>query len=53
MLDTFVDKAKGATIEGNDVHLTLVPRAQRAAQNALGSRCGAVVALESTPGRCS
>ena len=46
VLDTFVDRLKGATIEGNDLRLTLVPRAQRAAQNALGSRCGAVVALE-------
>ena len=46
VLETFVDKAKGATIQGNALRLTLVPRAQRAAQNALGSRCGAVVALD-------
>ncbi len=51
VLDTFVDKAKGATIEGNDLRLTLVPRAQRAAMNALGSRCGAVVALEPQTGK--
>jgi peptidoglycan glycosyltransferase len=51
VLDTFVDKAKGATIQGNDLVLTLVPRAQRAAQNALGSRCGAVVALEPATGK--
>ena len=51
VLDTFVDKAKGATIQGNDLVLTLVPRAQRAAQNALGSRCGAVVALEVKTGK--
>ncbi len=51
VLDTFVDKAKGATIEGNHLRLTLVPRAQRAAQNALGSRCGAVVALEPQTGK--
>ena len=51
VLDTFVDKAKGATIHGNHVRLTLVPRAQRAAQNALGSRCGAVVALEPQTGK--
>lgn len=51
VLETFVDKAKGATIRGNDLRLTLVPRAQRAAQNALGSRCGAVVALEPQTGK--
>jgi penicillin-binding protein A len=51
VLDTFVDKAKGATIEGNHLRLTLVPRAQRAAMNALGSRCGAVVALEPQTGK--
>jgi peptidoglycan glycosyltransferase len=51
VLDTFVDKAKGTTIKGNDLVLTLVPRGQRAAQEALGSRCGAVVALEPQTGR--
>ncbi len=51
VLDTFVDKAKGATIEGNDLVLTLIPRAQRAAMMALGSRCGAVVALEPQTGK--
>ncbi len=51
VLETFVDKAKGATIQGNALRLTLVPRAQRAAQNALGSRCGAVVALEPQTGK--
>ena len=51
VLDTFVDKAKGTTIKGNDLLLTLVPRGQRAAQEALGSRCGAVVALEPQTGR--
>ena len=51
VLETFVDKAKGATIQGNALRLTLVPRAQRAAQNALGRRCGAVVALEPQTGK--
>ena len=51
VLETFVDKAKGATIQGNDLRLTLVPRAQRAAQNALGRRCGAVVALDVRTGK--
>jgi len=51
VLGTAVDRLKGATIQGNDVVLTLHPRAQRAAQNALGSRCGAVVALEPSTGK--
>ena len=51
VLDTAVDRLKGATIEGNDLLLTLDPRGQRAAQDALGSRCGAVVALEPATGR--
>ena len=51
VLETFVDKAKGATIQGNALRLTLVPRAQRAAQNALGRRCGAVVALDVRTGK--
>ena len=51
VLDTAVDKLKGATIHGNDVVLTLNPRAQRVAQQALGSRCGAVVALEPKTGK--
>ena len=51
VLDTAVDRLKGATITGNDLVLTLHPRAQRAALNALGSRCGAVVALEPRTGK--
>jgi penicillin-binding protein A len=51
VLDTAVDKLKGTTITGNDLVLNLLPRAQRAALNALGSRCGAVVALEARTGK--
>jgi peptidoglycan glycosyltransferase len=51
VLDTAVDKLKGATITGNDLLLTLRPKAQRAALDALGSRCGAVVALEPQTGK--
>ena len=51
VLDTAVDRLKGATIQGNSLLLTLDPRGQRAAQNALGSRCGAVVALEPSTGK--
>jgi penicillin-binding protein A len=50
VLGTAVDRLKGATIHGNDLVLTLRPRAQRVAQKALGSRCGAVVALEPATG---
>jgi peptidoglycan glycosyltransferase len=51
VLDTAVDKLTGATITGNDLVLSLLPRAQRTALNALGSRCGAVVALEPQTGK--
>ena len=51
VLDTTLDRLKGATIEGNDLVLTLHPGGQRAALNALGSRCGAVVALEVATGK--
>jgi len=49
--DTTLDRLKGATIQGNDVLLTLNLRAQRAAMDALGGRCGAVVALEAATGK--
>jgi peptidoglycan glycosyltransferase len=51
VLDTTLDKLKGETIEGNDLHLTLRPGAQRVALNALGGKCGAAVALEPRTGR--
>ena len=51
VLDTTVDRLSGATIEGNDVVLTLNVRAQRVAVRALGNRCGAVVALDPRNGR--
>ena len=51
VLDTTVDRLSGATIEGNDVFLTLNVRAQRLALRALGNRCGAVVALDPRNGR--
>ena len=37
VLDTTLDRLKGGTIEGNDLVLTLNPKAQRAALEALGS----------------
>ena len=51
VVDTTLDKLKGATIKGNDLHLTLRPGAQRVALNALGGKCGAAVAIEPRTGR--
>ena len=51
VLDTTLDKLRGSTIEGNDVHLTLRPGPQRIAYEQLAGRCGAVVALEPDTGR--
>jgi penicillin-binding protein A len=51
VLDTTLSKLKGETIEGNDLHLTLHPGAQRVALNALGGKCGAAVALDVRTGR--
>jgi penicillin-binding protein A len=51
LLETTLDRIRGATIEGNDLILTLRPRAQRVAMDALGGQCGAAVALEPKTGR--
>jgi peptidoglycan glycosyltransferase len=51
VLDTTLDKLRGDTVEGNDVHLTLRPGPQRIAYEQLAGRCGAVVALEPATGR--
>ena len=40
-----LDKLGGGTVKGNSLTLTLKPDAQRIAQQMLGSRCGAVVAM--------
>jgi len=40
-----LDKLGGGTVKGNSLQLTLNPAAQRIAQQQLGSRCGAVVAM--------
>jgi peptidoglycan glycosyltransferase len=49
-LSTFVDRSlrelRGKPIRGNDVRLTLNLRGQKAALDALGTKCGAVVALD-------
>ncbi len=46
VLGTTFDKLKGATVKGNDLHLTLRAGAQAVALNALGGKCGAAVALD-------
>ena len=51
LLDTTLDRLRGATIEGNDLILTLRPRAQKVAIDALGGQCGAAVALEPKTGK--
>ncbi|MDX6505213.1 MAG: penicillin-binding protein, partial [Gaiellaceae bacterium] len=45
------DNLLGATLKGSDVVLTLNAKAQRVAMEALGSNCGAVVALEPGSGK--
>jgi peptidoglycan glycosyltransferase len=46
-----LDRLKGTTVTGNNLVLTVRPRAQRAALAALDGNCGAVVALEPSTGR--
>ncbi len=51
VLGTTLDKLKGATVTGNSLRLTLNLKAQRAALEALGGRCGSVVALDVKTGK--
>jgi peptidoglycan glycosyltransferase len=46
-----LDRLKGATVTGNNLVLTIRPQAQKVALDALGSNCGAAVALEPATGR--
>jgi penicillin-binding protein A len=46
-----IDELKGATVQGNDLVLTLNMRAQEVAMRALDGRCGSVVALEPATGK--
>jgi penicillin-binding protein A len=47
---TAIDKLKGVTVHGNDLVLTLNPRAQNTAIKALRGKCGAAVALDPRTG---
>lgn len=51
VLDRTLDRLRGKTVAGNDLILTVDARAQQAALDALGSRCGAAVALEPATGK--
>ena len=51
VVERTLDDLKGATVEGNDLLLTLHMRAQQVAMRALGGRCGSVVALEPSSGK--
>jgi peptidoglycan glycosyltransferase len=48
---SIVDEFSGGTKAGDDVQTTLDPAAQRAAEQALGPRKGAIVALDPSTGR--
>ncbi len=50
-LGAVLDKLTGSTVTGNSLHLTLNLNAQRAALDALGGRCGSVVALDVRTGK--
>lgn len=50
ILDKTLTKLRGATIKGNDLWLTVRPRAQRLAMAQLSGKCGAAVALDPRTG---
>jgi penicillin-binding protein A len=50
ILDTTLDRIRGATIKGNDLWLTLRPGAQRVAMQQLAGKCGSAVAIDSRTG---
>jgi penicillin-binding protein A len=50
LVDRSLNQLRGKAIQGNDVRLTLNLRAQRVALDALGTKCGAVVALDPRSG---
>ena len=51
VVERTLDRLQGRTVQGNDVVLTLNATAQQVALDALGSRCGSVVALEPATGK--
>ena len=51
LVETSLEKLKGKPVEGNDVGLSIDLVAQQVAREQLGSRCGAVAALDPRTGR--
>jgi len=51
VLKTTLDRLRGVTVKGNNVYLTIDPRAQRIANEALAGKCGALVAIEPSTGK--
>jgi peptidoglycan glycosyltransferase len=51
VVDRTLDSLRGKTIRGNDLVVTLHPRAQRVAMGALAGNCGSVAAIEPSTGR--
>jgi peptidoglycan glycosyltransferase len=45
-----LDRLGNATVHGNNLELTIKPKAQRLAQQLLGDRCGAIVAMNPQTG---
>jgi len=52
-IERTLDRLGGGTVHGDDVVLTIDARAQRLAQQLLGDRCGAVVAMNPRTGAVS
>jgi peptidoglycan glycosyltransferase len=50
VLDTTLNRIRGATIKGNDLWLTMRPGAQKVAMEQLAGKCGSVVALDTRTG---
>ena len=53
LVETSLDRLGGKPVQGNDVRLSLDLVAQQVAREQLGSRCGAVAALDPRSGRVS
>jgi peptidoglycan glycosyltransferase len=51
ILKKTIDQIRGATLEGNDLWLTVRPKAQRVALQQLAGKCGAAVALDPRTGK--
>ncbi len=51
ILNKTLDQIRGATLKGNDLWLTVRPRAQRVALEGLAGKCGAAAALDPRTGK--